>query len=1099
MNGRIRAGLFAASIFFSIGTICSGVESRSATQKGKTLAAELAAGMEFRAIGPALSSGRISDVVIHPRRRATWYVAAASGGVWKTEDAGSTWNSIFDHESSYSIGCLAVDPLQPEVVWVGTGENVSGRHVGFGDGVYKSLDNGRTWKNMGLKKTEHIGKILLDPRAGNVVYVAAEGPLWAEGGERGVFKSNDGGITWQPSLQISRDTGVCDLAMEPGNPEVLYAAAYQRRRSVAAFMAGGPEGGIYKSENGGRTWRKLAGGLPGGDVGRIGLAISPQQPNVVYATIEAAAGEQGFYRSCDRGESWEKRSTYLSNGTGPHYYQEIYADPHRFDRVYQNDVWLHVSDDGGKTFREVEGKSKHSDNHALAFDPREPGYLLAGCDGGLYESWNGGRTWRYFANMPLTQFYKVALDNALPFYNIHGGTQDNGTQSGPARTANSNGILPGDWRFTLGADGYSCAVDPADPDTVYASWQVGSLVRCDRKSGETIAIQPQVEAAAPPQRWNWDSPLLVSPHAAKRLYYASQFLFRSDDRGDSWQRLSPDLTKGVFRLEQPIMGRRWSADALWDHDAMSYFGSVTALSESPLVEGLIYAGTDDGLIQVSEDGGGNWRRIDRLPGVPSGFFVNDIKACRHDRDTVFAAVDNHKAGDFKPYLLKSSDRGRTWTSLAADLPDRHLLWSIAQDAARPGLLFVGSEFGVFFTLDGGGHWHKFNRLPTVSFRDIEVQDRECDLVASSFGRGIFILDDYSPLRHTGATADGSQATLFAPRRALSYIPAQPLNLAGKGFQGDDLYLAPNPPFGAVFTYFLPDSLKSSKKLRLEKEKELRRQGIDIPFPGWETLRREDDEEEPVLLLTVRDLDGNVVRRLKGPNNAGVHFVAWDLRYPDVEPVRLQEEAGLDPWDSSPRGPLVVPGTFRVTLEKAFNGAVTQLSEAQECKVESLGLAALRAEERQEVLAFQQKAGRLQRAMIGAGAALDEALKRLEFIKKAIMEAPGADSGWGLEARRLEGQLRQFRSELIWDRTLGKRSEPQRPSLLQRLDAQLGSTSVIRAGNRGNYGLVAATFSGLLEKMRLAIDVELRRLEAKLDAAGVPWTPGREVPRWEEER
>ena len=486
MNRPLLRLPLAAWILIVSAVLSAVPESKSAPEKDRSLAAALASGLPFRAIGPALSSGRVSDVVIHPRERATWYVAAGSGGVWKTMDAGATWTSIFDHEKSYSIGCLAIDAREPAIVWVGTGENVSGRHVGFGDGDYKSLDNGKTWKNMGLKTSEHIGKIILDPRDGNVVYVAAEGPLWAAGGERGLFKSLDGGQTWQPVLQVSRDTGVCDVALEPGNPETLYAAAYQRRRSVAAFMAGGPEGGIYKSENGGRTWRRLSAGLPGGDVGRIGLAVSPQKPNVVYATIEAAEDERGFYRSSDRGESWEKQSGYLSNGTGPHYYQEIVADPHRFDRVYQNDVWLHVTDDGGKNFRAVEGKGMHSDNHALAFDPQNPDYLLSGCDGGLYESWNCGRSWRYFANLPLTQFYKIAVDDALPFYHIHGGTQDNGTQSGPSRTANVNGIIPGDWRFILGADGYACAVDPGNPDIVYASWQVGSLVRCDRRSGETV-------------------------------------------------------------------------------------------------------------------------------------------------------------------------------------------------------------------------------------------------------------------------------------------------------------------------------------------------------------------------------------------------------------------------------------------------------------------------------------------------------------------------------------------------------------------------------------------------------------------------------------
>ncbi len=1096
MKKMMRRGLFSAWIVLSSGILGIGAGSPQAPPKGKSLAAELAAGLEFRNIGPALSSGRISDVVIHPHRRATWYVAVGSGGVWKTEDAGSTWKAIFDHEGSYSIGCLAVDPQDPAIVWVGTGENVSGRHVGFGDGVYKSLDNGGTWMNMGLKKSEHIGKILLDPRDGRVVYVAAEGPLWTPGGERGLFKSQDGGKTWLPSLQISRDTGVCDVIMDPSNPEVLYAAAYQRRRSVAAFMAGGPEGGIYKSTDGGRSWRKLASGLPHGDVGRIGLAVSPQRSNVVYATIEAGADERGFYRSQDRGESWEKRSGYLSNGTGPHYYQEIYADPHCSDRVYQNDVWLNVSDDGGKTWRDVEGKTKHSDNHALAFDPNHPDYLLAGSDGGLYESWNRGRTWRYFANLPLTQFYKIAVDDALPFYSIHGGTQDNGTQSGPARTIHVNGIIPGEWQFILGADGYACAVDPANPDTVYASWQVGSLIRYNRRSGESIGIQPQPEPGAPPQRWNWDAPLLVSPHDPQRLYYASQSLYCSDDRGDSWRRVSPDLTRGIFRLEQPIMGRRWGADALWDHDAMSYFGTITALSESPRKAGLIYAGTDDGLIQVSEDSGRSWRRVDRLPGVPDGFFVNDIKACRHDPDTAFIAVDNHKAGDFNPYLLKSADRGRSWKLISGNLPARHLLWSIAQDARQPDLLFVGSEFGVFFTIDGGSRWHKFGRLPTISFRDIEIQDRECDLVASSFGRGIFILDDYSPLRQSAG--DGTRAHLFSPRQALAYVEDQPLNLAGKGFQGDDMFLAPNPPFGAVFTYYLPETLKSSKKERLDREKSLRQQGKDVPFPGWDSLRQEEGEEEPAVVLTVRDQDGGVVRRLTGPGGAGLQRIAWDLRYPDVEPVRLSGEKSGDPWDSSPRGPLVVPGAFRVALEKTVNGTATELAPAQSFTVEALGWMALSDGQRREILQFQRKAGRLQRAMAGAGEAMAEAQKRLEFIKRAIQDAPGAEPGWGLEALRLEERLRAFRRELFWDRTLGRRSEPQPPSLMRRLDAQLGSTASITASNRKNYELAASGFAVLLEKMRQAIDVELRVLERKLEAAGVPWTPGRDVPRWQEE-
>jgi photosystem II stability/assembly factor-like uncharacterized protein len=1063
---------------------------------GSVLKAETFSGLQFRNIGPALASGRVSDVVMHPSDRATWYVAAGSGGVWKTSDAGTTWTPIFDRENSYSIGCIAVDASNPNTVWVGSGENVSGRHVGFGDGIYKSLDGGKTWKNMGLKNSEHIAKIIIDPHDSDVIYAAAEGGLWSPGAERGVFKSSDGGATWQAALQISKDTGVTDIAMDLQNPAVLYAAAYQRRRSVAAFIAGGPESGIYKTFDSGKHWQKLSSGLPQGHIGRIGLAVSPQKAGVVYATIEADDSERGFYRSTDSGASWEKRSKYISDGTGPHYYQEIYADPHRFDRVYQNDVWLNVTDDGGKTFREVEGKGKHSDNHALAFDPRNPDYLLAGCDGGLYESWNCGQTWRYFANLPLAQFYKVALDQALPFYNIHGGSQDNGSQTGPSRTINVNGIIAGDWYFTLGADGYACAIDPQDPNIIYASWQTGSLVRYDKKSGEEVGIQPQPEVDEAAQRWNWDSPLLISPHCSTRIYYGSQYLYRSDDRGDTWARISPDLSKSIFRLQQPIMGKTWSADALWDHDAMSYYGSLTSISESPLVEGLLYTGTDDGLIQISEDGGKSWRKIATLPGVPPFFFVNDIKASRYVADTVFVAVDSHKSGDFKPYLLKSFDRGKTWTSISGDLPDRHLVWSLEQDPLKADLLFAGTEFGIFFTLDGGSHWIKFSGgLPTIPFRDIEVQAREADLVGASFGRGIFVLDDYSLLRKIDSKILDQEAVLFPVKKALSYIQRRPLNLNGKGFQGDDYYLAPNPPFGAVFSYFLKEPLRSGKAERREEEKQLEKQGKSIPFPGWDALRREDREEEPAIIITVRDVDGNVVRRLNGPIDKGIQRVAWDLCYPDLEPTRLQEETSRYPWDYPIRGPLVVPGTFSVSLAKRVDGVITPLGEPQSFIVEALQLSALAAPERREILAFQKKAGELQRAMYGADEALSEALNRMQFIKKAIQDAPAADLAWGDEAREMEKQLQRFKTELVWDRTLGKRSEPQLPPLLQRVDAQLGSTAAITCTRKHNYELAASAFAKLLEKIRQVIDVELLKLEEKMEAAGLPWTPGRKVPRW----
>ncbi|MCX6550049.1 MAG: glycosyl hydrolase, partial [Acidobacteria bacterium] len=829
-------------------------DAPAASQSPKRLVTEAAlSGLAFRNIGPAVMAGRISDIAIHPKRRHVWYVTAGSGGVWKTENAGTTWTPIFDSQGSYSIGCVTIDPSTPDTIWVGTGENVSGRHVGIGDGVYKSLNGGKTWTNMGLRQSDHISRILVDPRNSSVIYVAAEGPLWSSGGERGLYKSTDGGVTWAPSLEINKDTGVASAELDPSNPDIVYAAAYQRRRSVAAFVGGGPDSGIYKSMDAGKTWRKLTVGLPGGDIGKIGLAVSPIDPRIVYATVEASPDERGFYRSTDKGESWEKRNSYISSGTGPHYYQEIFADPNTFDRVYQMDPGLRVTHDGGKTWQRVPEKNKHGDNHAMAFVPGDADYILNGSDGGVYESRDLGRTWRFFENMPITQFYKLSLDNAKPFYNIHGGAQDNGTQAGPSRTLNAHGISNADWIVTYGADGYACAVDPTDPDIVYLEWQEGNLVRYDRRSQETVYISPRPAADEAPLRFNWDSPVIVSPHAHTRIYYGSQYVWRSDDRGDSWTKISPDLTRNIFRLEQPIMGRTWSADALWDHGAMSMYSTITTISESPLVEGLLYAGTDDGHVQVTEDGGRTWRNIDALPGVADRFFVNEIKASRLEKDTVFVAVDQHKTGDYKPYLLRSDDRGRTWRSIAGDLPQRGWVWSVAQDHVKKELLFAGTEFGIYVTLDGGSRWVKLSGgAPVIAFRDIEIQERENDLVGASFGRSFFVLDDYSPLRLASEEAFAKDALLFPVKKAYMYVPQTPIGDSAKGMYGETYFTAPNTPFGAVVTYYLKDSIKTAAEARRDREQAQQKEGKAVTFPGWDALRAEDGEDKPAIIVTVTD-------------------------------------------------------------------------------------------------------------------------------------------------------------------------------------------------------------------------------------------------------
>ncbi len=1077
--------------------VCAFVTDIVAAEEGKDPSLDPAtyAGLKFRNLGPALMSGRIADIAIHPSDESIWYLAVGSGGVWKTLNAGTTWTPVFDSQPSYSIGCITLTPQNPDIVWVGTGENVSGRHVGFGDGVYKSLNGGVTWRNMGLNKSEHISKILVDPRDPGTVYVAAEGPLWSSGGERGVFKSSDGGENWDLSLEISKDTGVTDVVCDPSSPDTLYAAAYQRRRSVAAFMGGGPESGIYKSEDAGKSWRKLKVGLPQGDIGKIGLSVSPLDTRVVYATIESGPEDKGFYRSTNRGESWEKRSSYTSGGTGPHYYQEIFADPHRFDRIYQMDVWLHVSEDGGKTFEQVGETHKHSDNHALAFSPTDPDFLLAGSDGGLYESRDRGKNWKYFENLPLTQYYKMALDNDLPFYNVHGGTQDNSSQLGPSRTLNQNGIRNSDWIITTGADGYACAVDPEDPNIIYAEWQNGSLNRYDKRSGELVDIKPQPDRGEEASRWNWDAPVIISPHSHTRLYFASQFVYRSEDRGDSWTRISSDLTRHIFRYDQKIMSKSWSIDSLWDHGAMSMYSTITSLSESPLQEGLLYAGTDDGLIQVSEDGGKTWRKVEKIPGVPDFYFVNDIRASKFDKNTVFAALDNHKTGDLKPYLVKSTDRGRTWTSIAGDLPQPNIVWAIEQDHKAQDLLFIGAEFGIHFSLDGGKRWTKFaGGIPTISFRDIEIQKREDDLIGASFGRSFFVLDDYSALREISAAALKEEAQLFTVKKALSYVERRPLSLRGKAFLGDGFYLAPNPPFGAVFTYYLKESLKTQKEKRHHQEQLADKAGKPVTFPGWDTLRREESEEKPAIILTVSDKEGQVVRRLTGPTGPGIHRVAWDLCYPPVNPTEISPRE-LVPWEDPAKGPRVVPGTFRVSLAKLEDGQLIYLGEIQAFEVESLGLAALEEKDKTALLSFQQEAGELQRAMMGAGEAAGEAGRRLQFVKKALLDTPRADTQLLATASTLEKRLQALQTRLFGDWTIGRRSEAVSPSPMQRVNAQLAATVPITATNKRNFAIAADEFTSILEELRQVIEVDLKKLEEEMEAAGAPWTPGRSLPKW----
>jgi photosystem II stability/assembly factor-like uncharacterized protein len=1055
-------------------------------------------GLEWRGIGPALMSGRIADIAIDPVDRSTWYIAVGSGGVWKTNNRGITWKSVFDGQGSYSIGAITIDPNAHNTLWVGTGENVSGRHVGFGDGIYKSLDGGATWKNKGLMASEHIGMIAINPDDSNTVYAAAQGPLWSGGGDRGLYKTTDGGENWELILSAGQFTGVSEVHLDPGNPEVVFAIQHQRLRNVAALMNGGPESGIFKSVDGGKTWREMTEGLPEEDMGKIGMAISPINPEVVYATIELGGRTGGFWRSEDSGESWEKRSDYLSGGTGPHYYQEIFASPHQFDRVYQMDATLHITEDGGETFVPQSHGYKHGDHHAMAFDPNDPDYLMFGTDGGLYESFDLGETYRFFANLPVTQFYKVAVDYDEPFYNVYGGTQDNNTQGGPSRTDNVNGIRNSDWFITLFADGHQPAVDPTNPDIVYSEWQKGNLVRYDRKTGEQIHIQPQPGPDEETERFNWDSPILISSHDPARLYFASQRVWRSDNRGDSWTAISPDLSHGSDRLTEPMMGRVWSFDAAWDLMAMSEYGTITSLSESPVAEGLIYAGTDDGRIQVSENGGESWRAIERLPDVPEHFFVNDIKADLFDADTVYVVVDDHKSGDFSPYVLKSTNRGGSWTHISRGLPERHIVWRIVQDHVKPNLLFAGTEFGVFFTVDGGRSWVKLSGgAPTISFRDLVIQKRENDLVAASFGRGFWILDDYSPLRNVSEEQLKNGAFLFPVRDADWYIPKLPLGdfeTHGKSSQGDSFFVAPNPPFGAVFTYYLAEELTTAQEQRRELEKKLEEQNDDAPYPGWDALREEELEEPPAMVLTVSNTDGEVIRRIEGPVSAGFHRVAWDLRYPLSSPWTAKP-AG-DQYIVIP-GPLATPGSYRVSLSKRVNGQLTDVGPAQTFEVKSIVTRGLPGAPLEEVAAFATRLDNLNRMTKGAEAAIAQLLVETDAIKETLLRS-GASTALRGQARALELQLQALQQTLKGNEARALYGDTGPVSINSRIQAAMLGTF------RSTYGptpthiesvnIAESAFAGVEAGIREIMDVQLPALRLELDRAGVPWTPGRGVPK-----
>jgi photosystem II stability/assembly factor-like uncharacterized protein len=1049
-------------------------------------------GFQWRSIGPALTSGRISDVAVNPNNPFEYYVASSAGGVWKTENSGVEYTPIFDGEGSYSIGCVTIDPSNTNVIWVGTGENNNQRSVNYGDGVYKSLDGGRSWKNMGLTTSEHIGKIIVHPKNSDIVYVAAIGPLWSKGGERGLYKTINGGETWNAVLTVDEHTGVNDVVMDPRNPDILYASTFQRRRHVYTYVGGGPGSGMHKSTDGGKTWNAINSGLPTTELGRIGLAISPANPEIIYAIVEAADGKSGFYASTNRGASWEKRGNHVTSGN---YYQEIIADPVDENTVYSMDTWMSVSHDGGKSFNVVGEDFKHVDNHCMWINPNNNKHWLVGCDGGMYETFDAGNKWDFKENIPVTQFYKVAVDNDYPFYNVYGGTQDNFSIGGPSRVLTNHGITNFDWFITNGGDGFESQIDPNNPDIVYAQSQYGFLVRYDKKSGEIVGIQPKERENENAYRFNWDSPLSVSKHAPGRLYFAANKVFRSNDYGNSWEVLSDDLSQQIDRNKLKVYDRVLSIDAVAKNESTSLYGSIVALSESPIDENLIAIGTDDGLVQITENGGNSWRKIDNIPGAPNQSYVNNVYLSRHDVNVIYVAFNHHKYGDFKPYIFKSSDKGKTWTSISNNLPIRGSIYAFEEDHVNSDLLFCGTEFGVYFSPDKGLNWKALKTgLPTINVRDIAIQERENDLILGTFGRGFYVLDDYSALRTVRNAEPTENAIIYPIRDALTWEKSQPLGLPGKAFQGDNFFTAPNLGPEAMITYYFNEDYESLKDKRSKAEKELIKNKKDVTYPNYNEYNAETNENEPKLVFTIKDADGNVVKKEFKKPAKGIQRFNWDLRYTLQNPIDFSKSPFYNPWETIDEGTLAQPGVYTVEMQLFKNGIVTNLVDPTSFNVKGLDNTVLPAEDRAVKVAFQKEVAQLEANFGNTQNMISEINEKLKYMKAAIERSEQPFDVFSNAVLAIENKIKAINIELYGDpiKTNLDIDQPQSPANRIGIISyeQKYTTSTPTKTHKDTYAIAKTEIDAIKKKVEIIYNIDVKQLEDKLVKSRTPYTPGR---------
>jgi photosystem II stability/assembly factor-like uncharacterized protein len=915
-----------------------------AQPKAATLTPDHLKGFEFRNIGPAIMGGRVDDFAVVESNPSVFYVGTASGGILKTTNGGTTFEPVFDGQLESSIGDLAIAPSDPQIVYAGTGEPNNRQSSSWGNGVYKTLDGGKSWQHLGLAETHHIGRMVVHPRNPGVVYVAALGRLWGPGTERGLYKTTDGGRTWTNTKFVDADTGFVDVAIDPESPDTLYAASYQRRRTPFGFNGGGPGSALWKTIDGGASWTKLTKGLPEGEIGRVAVAVYAREPTIVYALVEHAK-EGGVYRSEDRGESWSKMS---STNPRPSYYSKIRIDPTSDRRIWVLGASMYTSEDGGKTFKTDVVDKIHGDFHALWIDPANPDHMLLGSDGGIHVSYDRGRSWDFVNTIPLAQFYEVALDNQRP-YHVYGGLQDNGSWEAPSRTFYRQGISNDEWLRVGGGDGFYCVPDPSDPDVVYIESQDGNVSRLHRASGQRRIIRPEPPAGEK-YRFNWNSPILVSPHDPKTIYYGGNRVFGSKNRGDDWTLVSPDLTSSdnVKRDATPIFGKA-AKDLLSRNDGVVHFGTITTLSESPLRAGVLWAGTDDGNLHVSRDSGATWTSVAaKVPGVPKGTYVSRVEASRTGEGAAYVAFDGHRANDFAVYVFFTADYGQTWKSVASNLPAGGTVGVIREHPKNAEVLFVGTERALFVSWDKGSSWTALRgkNLPTVPVDDIQIHARDGDLVLGTHGRGVYILDDAEPLVAL-PKATGKALHVF-PIRA----EAEWRLYDHKANTGHKLFLAPNPPEGALVTYWLGAK------------------------PG------EKDEVK----ISVTDASGALVRELKGPKPAiGINRASWDLRR---EPPVKPEEGAERSFQGPPRGPLVLPGTYTVKVAAAGKEATQSVVVEDDPRVTTSDA------ERREWYEAQLRAGRIWTKADAADKAIKSIRKQLEELKGAMEKKAGTPEAVG---------------------------------------------------------------------------------------------------------